>query len=531
MMKRPEQWIKPTSGTSLIAALAVLLATLSSSSSAQASATSRILWPTPVRGTALSNAGNGVTHSIKYGTPLTTAQTRALRTGKDSLSESRVGNVTYGLGSIDQLQYPLLSRDGGKTWRIAGPYIAGPWADASAGGTTIKALGASTAFVYGNEWTYTTINRGRTWYVTSFNGTALHVSAYFGRSSHLPVFSTTVTQTSANPPNSIVGAATYVSTDGGASWTRAQQPRAWPTSIRGSSLVEKRGTLAMKYGQAVGTSLNEWPVSAASFLGQDGYGLSGAAGVQYPVRTWNRGETWHTAGVSFARPKSGGANYAISIQTLSAHVAEANSESSILLTVDFGHHWYKSAFPGAPQRCSLLQARHGALAPVVSCLVTPRKGLFSAVYLTGDGGRRWLLVSGQPSDATGDPGGQILLQLDPVVTASAKTALLNYVWKLEPHIDSCDGRPSTRGWSEVVLQMGLSWHQSSEALYNAFDRRLVKIGWGEGKSENNSPPTYRWTMRLTNGKVAQLSVNHEPPKNFWQLDAVAPPIGKPVSGC
>jgi len=144
----------------------------------------------------------------------------------------------------------------------------------------------------------------------------------------------------------------------------------------------------------------------------------------------------------------------------------------------------------------------------------------------------------------GDPGGQVMNQLTPVVTAlpgygtaalpwvGEPPSSLNapYIVKMEPHQDSCDGRPGTQGWSQVVVQARFGWSHGQPALIAYMKPRLAKLGW----SANLPPPGssssgFGATKTLKNGTNAELSVT--PEGGIWQLDAMGQPAGTAASGC
>jgi hypothetical protein len=134
------------------------------------------------------------------------------------------------------------------------------------------------------------------------------------------------------------------------------------------------------------------------------------------------------------------------------------------------------------------------------------------------------------TSGSGDPGGRVLSQLTPVVSAIPPTAHTTYVWKQEPHQDSCDGIAGSQGWSQVVVQSAFTWQGSAQALAAAMSGRLTSLGWGS-QSVETSPvtPEATWTRSLSGESKAQLSVEQQ--GSYWQLDAIAPPVGKAAGGC
>ena len=97
----------------------------------------------------------------------------------------------------------------------------------------------------------------------------------------------------------------------------------------------------------------------------------------------------------------------------------------------------------------------------------------------------------QSSAPTGDPGGTVMDQLVPTVSAlpGYGTSALpwvsqipqslgaSYAIKIEPFQSSCDGRPGTQGWTKVVVQAGFRWKGSLGALVTFMHGRLAELGW------------------------------------------------------
>jgi hypothetical protein len=70
----------------------------------------------------------------------------------------------YGLADTGQAQYPVLSTDGGHSWRIDGPQLHVDAADAPEAITTLGAVGRNTVYAYGPSVIDVSSNGGRTWY-------------------------------------------------------------------------------------------------------------------------------------------------------------------------------------------------------------------------------------------------------------------------------------------------------------------------------------------------------------------------------
>lgn len=130
---------------------------------------------------------------------------------------------------------------------------------------------------------------------------------------------------------------------------------------------------------------------------------------------------------------------------------------------------------------------------------------------------------------TGDPGGRVLAQLTPVLSAVPADAHTVHTWKTEPRRDSCDGIAGTQGWDPVVVQSDFSWTGSGTALGLQMNERLAAVGW-KMAPEGPSYGQPSWSRTLNNGTRADLSVSFQGP-NQWELVAQAPPVGKAASGC
>jgi len=106
---------------------------------------SSVVWPTTQRGSTISDGTNP--KPLEYGTVLTASQLKQVRSLASQWSASYSGTSGFALGYINRFQYPLITTNSGKSWSIGGPYLSGPWADASAGGTIVRALSKSVAII------------------------------------------------------------------------------------------------------------------------------------------------------------------------------------------------------------------------------------------------------------------------------------------------------------------------------------------------------------------------------------------------
>ena len=136
-----------------------------------------------------------------------------------------------------------------------------------------------------------------------------------------------------------------------------------------------------------------------------------------------------------------------------------------------------------------------------------------------------------------DPGGRILRTLRDTDQALPSDAHVLYRYDLEPKWDSCDGRPATFGWDNVVVEIHFESRGSTEAVVQRADQTLRGLGWSPDYV-NNQPTLVQvgWTRRLDNGSLAKAQLSDGVPDQGaatprWDFFATAPPVGHQVSGC
>jgi hypothetical protein len=152
----------------------------------------------------------------------------------------------------------------------------------------------------------------------------------------------------------------------------------------------------------------------------------------------------------------------------------------------------------------------------------------------------WLFA--RHAEGSGDPRGKILNQLTPAASAlpgygttslpwsSQPSTSAPYLIQSEPRIDSCDGMAGTQGWSQVVVQGSFRWDSSHEALFVRVDSGLSALGWR--RTQIASTDQAMWKKHLGNGTIATAMLNLSPLGDpIWEFVALAPPAGRPVSGC
>ena len=105
-----------------------------------------------------------------------------------------------------------------------------------------------------------------------------------------------------------------------------------------------------------------------------------------------------------------------------------------------------------------------------------------------------------------------------------------------PIWDSCDGRPDTQGWSDVINAYQFTSAHSAAAVVAGAEASMKIAGWTLS-STSHSPlgPSAVWTKTVSGNVVARvlLGVGTRGPNkpSFWDFVGAAPPAGTRASGC
>lgn len=120
------------------------------------------------------------------------------------------GSYGYALTIVRGFQYAIKTVNGGKAWRIASTWFAGPWADGAAFAGLIHTFSSSTAVADGDgQLLYITTDAGRHWYGLFFSGVVLRVSLKSSRT-FIAYLGT---------EDGVGRGRTYASGDGGVHWS------------------------------------------------------------------------------------------------------------------------------------------------------------------------------------------------------------------------------------------------------------------------------------------------------------------------
>ena len=134
--------------------------------------------------------------------------------------------------------------------------------------------------------------------------------------------------------------------------------------------------------------------------------------------------------------------------------------------------------------------------------------------------------------AVGDPGGRILAALRTAASAVPARAHLNWSHFDEPKPDSCDGRPGTRGYDPVSVQVHFSWHEPQDIVLASIRHALEGIGWQwtdpapvtfPGQNYGTADAIGTWARTLPGGRPATAALFADTYAHAaWSLIAEAP---------
>ena len=116
---------------------------------------------------------NQYANPVASGTLITRSELNASLTAGDI-----IGRNGYALVTLDGFEYPVVTTDGDQTWRVAGLWFAGPWADAAAFTTQMTTFSAKVAISWDPSGVlYSTSDAGGQWYAAQFPSMIMRVTA------------------------------------------------------------------------------------------------------------------------------------------------------------------------------------------------------------------------------------------------------------------------------------------------------------------------------------------------------------------
>jgi hypothetical protein len=140
--------------------------------------------------------------------------------------------------------------------------------------------------------------------------------------------------------------------------------------------------------------------------------------------------------------------------------------------------------------------------------------------------------------AGGDPGGVRQQALRSISVAVPSDANVQNHSAGGPIWESCDGRPDTQGWSDVINSYQFTSARSAATVVANVEASMKIAGW-KRTTTSTSPlgPSVIWTKAVSGSVVAHatLSVGTSGPSrhspSYWDFAASAPPAGTRASGC
>ena len=133
-----------------------------------------------------------------------------------------------------------------------------------------------------------------------------------------------------------------------------------------------------------------------------------------------------------------------------------------------------------------------------------------------------------------DPGGRIMTALSTIQKAVPAQAHLVRTERVKPGWDSCDGRLSTYGWDDVIVDLTFTTSQSPRSLMASASARLQAAGWSRYQDYASGPRVGWWWKPVPSGTAMALLDRDGTRAGVpqWDLYAHAPPFAGPrSSGC
>jgi len=116
---------------------------------------------------------------IQYGTPV---HVPAIEWTTSGATNVECSSATCWAAAVlsNQFEYPIMRARTSNLWRVGGPWIAGPWADACAGATHVRFFAPNTVMLETScNWFYVSTDAGRHWYLNTHLAQPVHFSAVF----------------------------------------------------------------------------------------------------------------------------------------------------------------------------------------------------------------------------------------------------------------------------------------------------------------------------------------------------------------
>jgi hypothetical protein len=134
----------------------------------------------------------------------------------------------------------------------------------------------------------------------------------------------------------------------------------------------------------------------------------------------------------------------------------------------------------------------------------------------------------------GDPDGSRASTSREVRAALPEGATIRSSNSAAPTWSSCDGRPETEGWTDVIEAVSFTVPGQPDALVAHADEVLHGRGWTSDQALHTPLGPGRVWHKVTPGGVrvqASLSPASDGAVTYWNLSASAPPQGQRASGC
>lgn len=136
----------------------------------------------------------------------------------------------------------------------------------------------------------------------------------------------------------------------------------------------------------------------------------------------------------------------------------------------------------------------------------------------------------------GDPGGTRRRVANQILVALPQGAQVSQDSDGTSRMSSCDGRPGTQGWSDIVVAYRFTVAVPPASVLEGASAAMARAHWtSAGRLHSPLGDGLTWTKPVISGVSARATLAPgtrgpgQPP--YWDLTAVVPPAGTAASGC
>lgn len=148
----------------------------------------------------------------------------------------------------------------------------------------------------------------------------------------------------------------------------------------------------------------------------------------------------------------------------------------------------------------------------------------------------WAARAHSATGGGADPGGTRRRVANQILVALPQGAQVSQDSDGTARMSSCDGRPGTQGWSDIVVAYRFTVAASPTSVLEGASAAMARTHWTKtGQLHSPLGDGLTWTKPVVSGVSARatLAPGTRGPGQpaYWDLTAVVPPAGTAASGC